>query len=1189
MASTYRNAAPTIGVLAGWQFYRTATNLSYLAPIFRGIAHAARNLRCSVMLGCGMGPSASPADPLRPAWPGFSSDHDFVPVGPWNTDGLIVAVPLHSRSRSDYIREVIASGHPVLFVGSGEEGPTISANNRHGVLEAMQHLVEHGHRRIAFIAGTVEDMRGDSGERLLAYQDGLEIFNLDRSQNRVAYGRHVYDGGYLAMQQLLETGSDFSAVVASNDESALGAMRALQDAGRQIPGDVAVIGFDNRLEGSVHEPGLTSIHVPLFDIGYRAVDLLLHSIQQSVRLPNLMQVNTHLAIRESCGCSGGRKQDNVAKPGEEALNAATLARRMASAILDQAHGITEEEGLKLCQRLVDTFAACIRTGDSAVFRETLAEVLDHTEAQDDDSHIWQDAISLMSDGFGSMAATDPSSALRVRDFLSEARLRISAQMRRQHRQYVVDERRISSRLSLLTARLLTALDETEIFAILASHLPHMDVHTALVGLFEAGNDGPGAWMVGLDLLNPQRARVRFQRQEFPPPSLITPDEPFILTLIPLSDQSGQIGIMVFDAQHVDLYGSVVQQVGGALNTARLYRDATEGRRLAEEANQMKDRFLSTISHELRTPLNLIVGLSEMVLRDSDESDLTLPDALLKDIERIHAYSQHLGGLIGDVIDLATSSAGQLRLNNEYVDLGRALRIIAETGSQMAADKGLAWETNLSETGPWVWGDATRLRQVALNLISNAIKFTSQGSISFRVDSDDQVVTVSVRDTGMGISLNEQQVIFDEFQQSNRSVARGYGGLGLGLAISKRLVEMHGGSITVHSTGEDGAGSTFSFALPTARRPAEPTPGDRESLPTKPCIVLLNSHNSTSGELYALLQKLSYDVRTVIVEAGTDWRSDVVRQHPDAVIVDVSVDTAFGWNTLKELKGVHKLAGVPVFFFGAASSDGALLELDYITKPIEISELTRALDNQWLLPDTERRHRTVLVVDDEPSTLEMHARIVQSHASSNRVLKARNGREALDILHHEVVDLILLDLQMPEMDGFQVLEAMRQMESVSGIPVIVVTGKVLTEHDMSRLNEGIAAVLGKGLFSIEETISHITSALEHKRKLSEESRRLIRMAMGYIHQNFAESLSRGDIARHVGISEDHLTFCFRKELGTTPVTYLQRYRINQAKNLLRDSQQTISDIAQNVGFSDSSYFSRIFHRETGISPDSFRRL
>ncbi|MBL8152587.1 MAG: response regulator, partial [Anaerolineae bacterium] len=612
------------------------------------------------------------------------------------------------------------------------------------------------------------------------------------------------------------------------------------------------------------------------------------------------------------------------------------------------------------------------------------------------------------------------------------------------------------------------------------------------------------------------------------------------------------------------------------------------RQIAETERSAKAQFVANVSHELRTPLNLIVGLSGMVLRDSDENDSPLPEAVRKDVDRIHAYSQHLGGLIGDVLDLATSDAGQLRLNNDYVDLSQALRIVAESGSQLAADKGLAWEANLPEAGPWVWGDQTRLRQVALNLINNAIKFTSSGTVSLRLEPDGDFVTILVQDTGLGIPLEEQRVIFDEFRQSDRTIAQGYGGLGLGLAISKRLVELHGGSISVYSTGEEGQGSSFSFRLPVAQPPLEQARSTERLSSTQQSVAVLTNNPSTSQRLFEHLQGRGFKADVVVIERGFEWRAQMDNWRPDAIVLDVSTDTALGWDALKEIKRSETLTGIPVFFFSSSQIDGAILELDYLTKPIEISELTKALDQHWLFPDAHHPTRTILVVDDEPGTLEMHARIVQSHSSSNRVLKARGGKEALEILHREIVDLVLLDLQMPEMDGFEVLAAMRTLESVRNIPVIVITGKALTETDMSRLAEGVAVVLGKGLFSIEETLTHISAALEHKRKLSGESQRLVRSAMAFIHEHFAETISRQDIAQYVGLSEDHLTFCFRRELGTTPIAYLQRYRVNQSKHLLKETQQSVTEIASYVGFSDSGYFSRIFHRETGMSPEAFRR-
>lgn len=1175
----FRRGRATIGVLAGWQFYRTATNLSYLDPLFRGIRWAAQELDCNLLLGCGIGPSASPTDPLRPAWPVQSAEVDFVPIGPWNTDAIIVANPLHSPERSSYIQQLIAQGFPILFVGSGENGPTIVADNRGGILEAMNHLVAHGHRQVAFIAGTREDLNGDSGERLQAYQSALEHHKLDPNPNLLAYGRHVFDGGYAAMREILASGASFSAVLASNDESALGAMQALKDTGLRVPEDIALIGFDNRLEGAVHTPRLSSVHVPLFNLGYNALATLFEHLTTGNALPAVKTIETRLLARDSCGCASGKSIPHPHKPDQSG----SLAAKLAETIVSQAHSLTVEHSQVFCAQLVETFLSATQTGDPTFFKHTLADILEHTSRVGDDAHIWQDALTQISrQPWQASRSTLPA------EILNDARLQVSAAMQHQHRQNVLNERWVSSRLSLLTARLLTALDEPQIYSSLAYHLPDLNIHTALLVLFQPEEDDSGSWGICRDVLKPDQPPLRFRLREFPPLGTFDHSRPFALTLIPLVDPTGQLGFMAFGAEHLDLYGSIIQQVGGALNTARLYRQATEDRRAAEEANRMKSRFLSTISHELRTPINLVVGLSGMVLRASDEGETPLPGNTHKDIERIHTYAQHLGALIGDVIDLSTSDAGQLRLNNAHIDLGKALHMVAESGRQLASDKGLLWETHLPASGPWVWGDQTRLRQVALNLINNAIKFTSRGGVSLHVEQTAETVTVLVRDTGLGISPEEQQAIFDEFRQSERSIEKGYGGLGLGLAISKRLVEMHGGTISVHSSGEEGAGSVFAFSLPTVPPPAEPLPDPEKTTSVEQPILVLGSHAGTSQRLREHLSQRGFTLQFGPLENSQSLTTRLAATRPGSIILDLSADPGLGWEMLKEIKSVPALTGIPILFFSTAQQNGAMLEMDYLTKPIEFSELNRALDQHWLIAGDAAPTHTILIVDDEPNILDLHARIVQAHSASNRILKARNGRDALELLQREPVELVLLDLQMPEMDGFELLNAMREMENTRQTPVIVVTGKVLTETEMARLNKGVAAILGKGLFNLDETIAHISAALEHKRRLSSEAQRLVRSAMVFIHENFAEAISRREIARHVGITEDHLTFCFRQELGATPIEYLQRYRIKQAKQMLKESQRSITEIAMNVGFSDSGYFSRIFRRETGQSPEAYRR-
>jgi signal transduction histidine kinase/AraC-like DNA-binding protein len=839
----------------------------------------------------------------------------------------------------------------------------------------------------------------------------------------------------------------------------------------------------------------------------------------------------------------------------------------------------------MCQCLVSAFDASVEREDPSRFLEAMEDLLRQVAASGDDVHAWQAALSTLGH---TLRGLPPASLKFGRELVDLGRITISAAVGRQFRQQVVDQRWTLNRLGTLTARLLAALDETQVYNVLAQHLPAMGIHTAWLGLFGAEGDEPFAWTTLRDLTSLKPSLLRFPSREFPPQGLLPADQPFSLALFPLTGPRGQLGYVVFDTAHLDLYGAITQEVATALNSALLHREATEGRRLAEEANELKSHFLSTVSHELRTPLNLIVGLSGILLQESDESEIPLPEPCRRDVEQIHANAQHLGGLIGDVLDLASSDAGQLRLSNEFVDLGAALRLVAETGRQLALTKGLGWHAALPESGPWVWGDRTRLRQVALNLVNNAVKFTTQGQIRLEIESGPDSVTVVVLDTGLGIPPEEQSLIFGEFRRSERSMERGYGGLGLGLAICKRLVELHGGTIGVQSSGAEGAGSAFYFTLPAVQPPSSQAQPPATSPSSRETIFVL-SHLAGSGQrLHEYLAGRGFEVETICTDENPDWLSRLVLSSLGAVVVDVSAAPHHGWDVLKAIKGHPKTQALPVLFCSLSPDGGAVLEFNYLTKPIELADLTRALDQHWLLPGADHGARAILVVDDDPDTLGMHARILQAHSPAHRVLTARSGLEALAILERERVDLVLLDLVMPEMDGFGVLEAMRESESTRDIPAIVLTGQVLTEREMARLNRGVATVLSKGLFSLEETLAHVDATLERRHKLSTEAQRLVRQAMAYIHEHYADSISRADLARHVALSEDYLTLCFRKELGVTPITYLNRYRVNQARQLLTDTGKSVTEIALEVGFSDSGYFSRVFRREVGLSPEAYRQ-
>jgi signal transduction histidine kinase/DNA-binding response OmpR family regulator len=1165
---------------------------------------------------------------FRLAWPTLLPNADFIPVGPWNADGLIAIVPLlssvdslSSAEPSRYVHQLIAEGYPVVFAGAGERGPSVVADNEGGIREAMAHLVEHGHRRIAFIAGHEADVNGDSGRRLNAYHAAVQEYGLEADPNLIAYGAHVAAGGHQAMVQILGSGASFTAVLASNDNSALGAMQALDEAGLRVPHDVAVIGFDDRLDAAAHVPSLTTIRYPAFEEGYEALRLLLEYIEGRAEGFQTVRVPTRLILRESCGCLPGfstiRTLESLAQPGAQpSLDAASAAQSapvlhvpesrqpseevseiasqleqaMIRIMSAEARRLDSAEVHRSCQRWVRAFMSSLERGDSAVFHRAVQQVLQRVAVAGDDPHAWQAAISILRDNTPALLGVSPCVFERrqVEDMLDQARLAISEAAQRQHTRHSIRQANIADLVGQMTARFLSAQDEAEIFDTLAESLPAMGIQHAAVAFYEPEGDDPAAWSV-LQTPHARTGRRHFPSRQFPPDGLYPQDRPFSLALLPLLVRDDLSGFVAFDAGNLDPCADIVRQLGAALRIVWLYRRAVEGQRLAEEANRLKSRFLSMVSHELRTPLNLIAGLSDMLLREGKRIGSEECRVSRRDVERIYVGAQHLDSLIRDVLDLARSDVGQLKLVCQSLDLVEVLQSVSMIGEQLARDKELAWCAEIPASLPQVWGDRTRLRQVVLNLVNNAVKFTARGEVALTAAVEDGNVIVAVRDTGLGIPADEHGVIFDEFRQSERTAVRGYGGLGLGLAICKRLVEMHGGTIGVRSSGEEGEGSTFYFSLPVMQRQvtcsgAEATPGRHVALLVRDMLGgdMLKEHLTEQG----------FEVRMYQANESADWLAWLLLTPPEMVVLDLGLTAERGWEILKILKENPVTHDVPVLFYRLAKDGrcGSLLEVDYLTKPVGTAELVEALACQELF-GRERgdgADRTILIADDEPGVLEMHARIVEAQSPGCRVIRAANGLEALEAIRQHRPALVLLDLMMPELDGFGVLEAMREDEVNRNIPVIVLTGQTLTEEAMARLNRGVAAVLQKGLFTVEETLERMTAVLERKRRSGSETQRAVLKAMAYIHDHYSEPISRSDVAAYVGLSERHLTRCFRQETGLTPIEYLNRYRVKRAKALLEAGDRSVTQVAMEVGFSTSGYFTRVFRQEVGVSPRAYRR-
>jgi CheY-like chemotaxis protein/nitrogen-specific signal transduction histidine kinase len=507
------------------------------------------------------------------------------------------------------------------------------------------------------------------------------------------------------------------------------------------------------------------------------------------------------------------------------------------------------------------------------------------------------------------------------------------------------------------------------------------------------------------------------------------------------------------------------------------RDITERKRTmdlerdkeaADAANHAKSQFLANMSHELRTPLNAIIGYSEMLTEEAEDMG---QEAFLPDLGKIHTAGKHLLELINAVLDISKIEAGKMDLYLETFAVRKMVDDVAAIIHPLVVKN----SNQFALVGPDDMGsmhaDLTKVRQSLFNLLSNACKFSDHGKITLEVRREAAVIAFRVSDTGIGMTPEQMNKLFAAFTQADASMTRRFGGTGLGLVISRQFCRMMGGDITVES--EMGHGSTFTMTLPATvvdrKEEPETAPSAPESTYPQPpagaSVVLVIDDDARVHDL--LRRSLAKEgFRVEIASSGEEGLAQAKKLRPDAITLDVMMPGMDGWAVLSALKADPQTADIPVVMLTIVDNQSmgySLGAAEYLTKPIDRDRLTGLLRKYA----GETHLRSALVVDDEPEMRDLLRRMLESDGWS--VETAANGRLGLDVLQARRPGLILLDLMMPEMDGFQFLDELRKKPEWRDIPVLVVTAKDLSADERMRLNHRVEMVLEKGAYQSEDLL------------------------------------------------------------------------------------------------------------------------
>jgi signal transduction histidine kinase/AraC-like DNA-binding protein len=935
------------------------------------------------------------------------------------------------------------------------------------------------------------------------------------------------------------------------------------------------------------------------------------------------------------------------RPAAGEISRTTLAARQAClAEMAAAAGWEVEKAAGGLEPLLEAFLREVEKGPDgrppkgSEFLRGLEAVLDRSMHNQQDIALWQNAISVLR--CWALPSLPPRARSWAEILLGQARVVVGEAAQRSQVYWQWQAERQADVQRETSQALLTSLDVAPLIDVLVEHLPLLGIPSAYLALYEASTGLETArlvlaWTDGSRLPLEPGGR-RFPSRQVVPTDLLPRHRRYNLVVEPLYFQETPLGFAVFELgpHQGDVYELLRGNLSSALQGARLFQEAQQARLSAEKADRIKTRLLANVSHELRTPLNIILGYTQNIQRhpglytpDTRPGSAAetpgeapvgpaaslpqvdpqggpqavpqaglqgLPPGLLEDIRHIQNNAEHQLRVINDLLDLSRAEIDELDLALDLLDpqpiLLEAFQNLAD---QSPAAAQVSWQLEVPDRLPQVRADAVRLRQIFLNLLSNARKFTERGQITLGAAVVPPELHFWVSDTGAGIPEEQRERIFEPFVtgEHSRGMARGASpGIGLGLTITRHLVALHNGRLKLES--QPGQGSTFHIYLPL---PALQAGRPFEQAETGPVLLLISSSPQPAQEIADLCQRQGLQIRRLDsrqLHNAEDLDRILAQARPAALAWDLADARPADWTLVRRLRHFPHITEAPFILYGQLSAekpDGqpgaphlSVGLTGFVVKSNQPQTLLEAVNAVCPV----QAHDPVLVVDDDPQVLDAHQALLENCLPGCPILTAGDGLAALSILAKVVPALVVLDLVMPGMGGADVLDHIRSDPRLRQVPVIILSNKVMSQEDIKRLEQHARVSLQtKGIWTDSEASEAMHRAVLGGQSLPVYTSALVKRGLAYFHQNYARPLTRWEIAEAVGVSEDYLSRVFQRELGLSPWEYLNRYRILQARQLLANGSDSIGVIAHQVGFKDQAYFSRVFNKLTGQSPQAYR--